>query len=163
MSTDRSTDRQGLRHILADNAFFAGLAPQHLDFLAEHASRRGLRQQDVLFAYGDKASSFFLVLGGHVSVEVAAIEGPALTLQELGPGAVLGWSWLIAPYRWSFQARATEPSEVLEFDGARILARCEEDAKFGYELLKRFSSLMSERLFFARQRMMAEWKPAGFA
>ncbi len=158
-----SADRQTIRDVLAGNPFFAGLAPQHLDFVAEHATVRRLRQEDVLFAFGDKASSFFLVREGHVSVEVAAIQGPALTLQELGPGAVLGWSWLIAPYRWSFQARATEASEVLEFDGQRILARCEEDAKFGYELLKRFSALMSERLFFARERMMAEWKPAGFA
>jgi hypothetical protein len=34
---------------------------------------------------------------------------------------------------------------------------------FGYELLKRFAALMSERLHFARQKMMQEWKPAGFA
>ena len=52
---------------------------------------------------------------------------------------------------------------MLELDGAPILARCEEDPRLGYELLKRFSGLMSERLQFARRKMMDEWKPAGFA
>ena len=43
-------------------------------------------------------------------------------------------------------ARAVEDSELLKFDGSAILARCEEDPKFGYELFKCFVSLMSERL-----------------
>ena len=98
-----------------------------------------------------------------VSVEVVAIEGPALELQSLGPGTVVGWSWLIPPYKWSFQARVTAPGEVIEFDGAAVLDHCEDNPRFGYELLKRFSGLMSERLQFARQKMMQEWNPRGFA
>ncbi len=144
-------------------AFFAGLSEDHLSFLADHASHRQLKAGAVLFRHGDRARYFFLVLSGHVSVEIAAIEGPALLLQDLAPGDVVGWSWLISPNRWNFQARATRPAEVIEFDGAAVLEHCEQDPRFGYELLKRFSTLMSERLKVARDRMMKEWKPAGFA
>ncbi len=143
--------------------FFAGLSGDHLQFLADHAHRRQLSAGDVLFRHGDNARYFFLVLSGHVSVEIAAIEGPALLLQDLAPGDVVGWSWLIAPHRWNFQARAMAPAEVLEFDGKAVLEHCEQDSLFGYELLKRFSALMSERLQVARSRMMQEWKPSGFA
>ena len=52
---------------------------------------------------------------------------------------------------------------MLQFDGAAILARCEQDPKFGYELLKKFAALMSVGLNAARQKMMEEWNPAGFA
>jgi CRP-like cAMP-binding protein len=159
-SRDREPD---LEELLAATPFFAGLERTYLEYLAEHARPRSLAADAVVFAYGDEARHFYLVTEGRVTVEVAAIEGPALELQSLGPGAVLGWSWLIPPYRWSFQARAAAPSAVLEFDGARILARCERDAAFGYELVKRFSALMSERLHFSRRKMMEEWKPAGFA
>lgn len=152
-----------IRERLSKNAFFAGLSAQHLDFVAAQASSRRLARDELLFAYGQKASKFYLILSGQISVEVGAIEGPALALQLLGPGAVLGWSWLIAPYKWSFQARAVDRADVVEFDGPAILGRCEEDNAFGYELLKRFSGLMSERLHFAREKMMAEWKPPGFA
>ncbi len=152
-----------MEEILSGNRFFAGLAPEQIEYLARHAERRRLAKDQVLFRHGDAARHFYLVLEGELTVEVAAIEGPALTLQTLGPDAVVGWSWLIPPYKWHFQARAEAPTEVLEFDGAEILARCEQDPKLGYELLKRFSGLMSERLQFARRKMMDEWKPAGFA
>jgi CRP-like cAMP-binding protein len=151
-----------IERILAESEFFSGLAPKNMGLLAEHAQPRRLVAGEVLFRYGDKAQHFYLIIDGTVSVEVAAIEGPALELQNLGPGAVLGWSWLIGRYAWSFQARAMTATNVIEFDGLAILARCDEDPRFGYELLKRFSALMSERLNFARQKMMEAWRPAGF-
>lgn len=152
-----------IKQYLSEQPFFAGLAPEFIDFLASCAARRDVGKNEVLFRYDTRAEKFHVLCEGRISIEVAAIEGPPLELQELGPGSVLGWSWLIAPYRWSFQARAEEASEVIEFDGRAVLQRCEEDPKFGYELFKRFSSLMSERLAFARRKMMDEWSPAGWA
>lgn len=151
------------RQIIAESRFFSGLSAESLDFLAAHAGLKKLAAGKVLFQYGDRATQFFLVLEGHLSLEIAAIEGPALELQDLGPGRIAGWSWLISPNRWNFQARARTAIEYLEFDGTAVFAECERNPKFGYELLKRFSTLMSERLQFARQKMMQEWKPLGFA
>jgi CRP-like cAMP-binding protein len=148
---------------LAADGFFAGLSPDFIAFLAAHARSKILKEEEVIFHYGERAQRFYLVVSGHIAVEVAAIEGPSLQLQDLGPGAVVGWSWLIAPHRWSFQARAKTPAEIIEFDGDAVLAECEANPKFGYELLKRFSALMSERLQHARQRMIEEWRPEGFA
>jgi CRP-like cAMP-binding protein len=157
MSDTSLTERIGRSNL------FAGLAPELVALLAAHAKTRSVAADQVLFHYGDRAQSFFLVTSGRISVEVAAIEGPSLQLQDLGPGAVLGWSWLIPPHRWSFQARAETAAEVVEFDGQAILAECESNPRFGYELLKRFAALMSERLQHARQRMIEEWRPEGFA
>jgi CRP/FNR family cyclic AMP-dependent transcriptional regulator len=148
---------------LAGSKLLSGLAPAFLEFLTKHAQARHLEQDRVVFHTGDRAHHFYLVTSGHISIEVAAIEGPSLQLQDLGPGKVLGWSWLIPPNRWSFQARAKTPVDLIEIDGDAVLAECESNPKFGYELLKRFSALMSERLQHARQRMVDEWRPAGFA
>jgi CRP-like cAMP-binding protein len=148
---------------VTNNSLFAGLAHDVTAFLVAHAHARRLKDNEVVFHYGERANRFYVVTKGHVSVEVAAVEGPALQLQELGPGSVLGWSWLIPPNRWSFQARATTAAEVIEFDGDAVLAQCEANPKFGYALLKRFSTLMSERLQRARERMVEEWRPEGFA
>jgi len=156
------TDRR-IFDVIAANPFFAGLSREDVEFLAGKAELRHLSRDSVLFRYGDRADRFYVVVSGKVSVEVAALEGPPLELQALDAGAVLGWSWLIPPYKWSFQARADEDTEVLEFDGRAIRARCEADPRFGYELIKRFSGLMSERLHFAREKMMEAWRPSGFA
>lgn len=148
---------------LAAQDFFSGLEPEFLAFLAECATRRPVERGETLFRHGEDARRFFLLCSGRVSIEIPAIEGPRLEVQSLGAGKVLGWSWLIPPYKWSFQARALEASEVIEIDGERVRGRCEEDPAFGYAMLKRFSALMSERLEAARQRMMDEWNPPGFA
>jgi CRP/FNR family cyclic AMP-dependent transcriptional regulator len=148
---------------LEKSAFFRDLPADARGFLAEHAKVRGLEESEVMFHFGERAGRFYLIVAGHVAVEIAAIEGPSLQLQDLGPGMVLGWSWLIPPHRWAFQARAKTPVEVIEFDGDAVLAHCEAEPAFGYALLKRFSALMSERLHRARQRMIEEWRPEGFA
>src|SRR5690606_5056886 len=154
---------RAISEIIADNPFFAGLAREDVEFLARYATRRRLSRDAVLFRFGDRADHFYVVVRGKISVEVAALEGPPLELQALDAGAVLGWSWLIPPCTWSFQARADEDAEVLDFDGRAIRARCESDPRFGYELIKRFAGLMSERLHFAREKMMETWRPSGFA
>lgn len=154
---------KSIERIIAEHPFFDGLSKRSLEFLAAHAEKRRVEEDEVLFRHGGKADRFYLVLDGRVTVEVAAIQGPALDLRELGSGDILGWSWLIPPYKWHFQARAEEPAQVLEFDGEAVLERCEKDADFGYDLFKRFSGLMSERLASAREKMMSEWSPPGFA
>jgi CRP/FNR family cyclic AMP-dependent transcriptional regulator len=152
-----------VRQIIADSQFFAGLDDDAVDFLADHAVERKLAAGKVLFQQGERAAQFYLLVEGQVSLGIPALEGPALELQAIGPGQIAGWSWLLPPHLWSFQARAGTDIRCLEFDGEAILARCEQDPRFGYELIKRFSGLMSERLHFAREKMMQAWRPAGFA
>lgn len=152
-----------LRELIAGQELLRGLDPEFIDLLAQHAVERELDVDGIVFRYGESAETFYLVRSGDVAVEVAAIEGPPLELQRLGEGALLGWSWLIPPYRWNFQARARTPTRVVEFDGKAIRERCEQDPRLGYEILKRFTWLMSERLEEARARMMEEWSPPGFA
>lgn len=152
-----------ITHELTDEGFFAGLEPAYIERLAEYAQRETFKKDRTLFRVGDRADRFYLLSEGEVSIEIAALEGPPLQLQSLGAGRILGWSWLIPPYRWNFQCRAEIDCRVITLDGVAVLAYCEQDPRFGYELLKRFSTLMSRRLAEARTRMMEEWNPAGFA
>ena len=152
-----------IREEIAGHSFFAGLSPEDLDVIVREASKRRVPSGEVLFHQGERANRFYLINSGNVSVEIPAVYGPTLEIQGLGAGKILGWSWLIAPFRWNFQARVTEDAEICEFDGAALRDRCERDPRLGYDLLKRFAGLMSERLEAARQKMIEEWNPPGFA
>ena len=154
---------QTKQEFLAGHEFFAGLNQDFLEFLSEYATEKTVKKGEVLFQQGKTADKFYLLRNGCVSVQVPALVGPPLELQVLGDNQILGWSWLIPPYRWNFVARAVEDTDLLEFDGNALLQRCEQDPKFGYELFKRFTALMSERLEAARQKMMDQWNPPGFA
>jgi CRP/FNR family cyclic AMP-dependent transcriptional regulator len=156
-------NKQSIEDYLSHHEFFSGLNDSFIKFVSDCATELQINKGDVLFKQGERADKFYLLRTGLVSVQVPAIVGPVLEIQILGEDQILGWSWLIPPYRWNFQARAVEDMELLEFDGSAILAHCEEDSKFGYELFKRFAGLMSERLDAARQKMMDQWNPPGFA
>lgn len=148
---------------LANHDFFSGFNDDALNLLCECSSTCEIKKGEILFLQGDKADKFYVIQNGSISIQMPAIMGPTLEIQTLTKDQVLGWSWLISPYKWSFQTMAEEASELLAFDGVTILARCEQDPKFGYDLLKKFAGLMSARLDAARQKMMAEWNPAGYA
>lgn len=154
---------QSIIEYLSAHEFFSEFSDDILMFLSECTSTLEIKKGDILFRQGEKANKFYVIRNGRISIQMPAIMGPTLEIQTLGKDQVLGWSWLISPYQWSFQTKAEEDSEVLQFDGTAILARCEQEPKFGYELLKKFAGLMSVRLDAARQKMMDEWNPAGFA
>ncbi len=152
-----------IQEFLAGHPVFAGLADNHLAFLAANATKRRHETDEVVARQGQRADRFLLLLDGELAVEIPAITGPKLEITRLARGQVFGWSWLIKPYQWHFNARITRPAVVLDFDGHTILAHCEEDPVFGYALFKRFSSLMGERLEAAQRKMMDQWRASGFA
>jgi len=148
---------------LSAHEFFSEFSDDVLKFLCECSSTREIKKGQILFLQGEHADKFYVVRSGRISIQMPAIMGPTLEIQAVDEDQVLGWSWLISPYQWNFQTKAEEDSELLQFDGVAILARCEQEPKFGYELLKKFAGLMSVRLNAARQKMMDEWNPVGFA
>jgi CRP-like cAMP-binding protein len=148
---------------LSAHEFFSEFSDDLLKFLNECSSTHEIKKGQILFRQGENADKFYVVRTGLISLQMPAIIGPALEIQTLDKDQVLGWSWLISPYKWNFQTKAEEDSELLQFDGVAILARCEQEPAFGYELLKKFAALMSVGLNVARQKMMEEWNPAGFA
>jgi CRP-like cAMP-binding protein len=157
LSKDEVTD------YLRSHTIFSDLDLAHIEILAEHVTEKTFAAGDMLFRQADSAEHFYILMDGLIKVEVPSIMGPALVVQTLGANEVLGWSWLIPPYKWTFEAKAEQESKVLEFDGKALLQHCEKDNNFGYALMKRFTGLMSQRLHAARMKMMDSWAPAGWA
>jgi CRP/FNR family transcriptional regulator, cyclic AMP receptor protein len=154
---------QSTAEYLSEHDFFSGFDDGILKFLCDCSSEFAIKKGQILFRQGENADKFYVIRSGLISIQMPAIMGPSLEIQTLRKDQVLGWSWLISPYKWNFQAMPEEDSELLMFDGTAILARCDQEPKFGYELLKKFTVLMSKRLDVARQKMMDEWNPPGFA
>ena len=148
---------------LSEHPFFAPFGEEFLEILSGYAENRTVTSGNLLFHQGRHADRFYVIKSGQATVEVPAISGPALQLQHLVADDVAGWSWLIPPYEWDFQCRVEEDCEVIEFDGASLLKKCDADHDFGYKLLRAFTTLMSTRLHASRQKMMEQWIPAGFA
>jgi len=144
---------QTIAQYLPEHPFFAGLDPPALELAAGCAVNVHFRPGEFLFHEGDPADTFYVVRRGRVSIQMRTpTEG--VVLDTAHEGDVVGWSWLIAPYRWTFDARATEDTAAIAFDAACLRGKCEADATLGYALLQRVVQVMSARLHSARVRLL---------
>jgi len=145
---------QTLEPILSEHPFLKGLKPDYLKILVGCASNVRFNAGQHLFREGEEANQFYMIRQGKVAVEVRAAELGPITVQTVGEGDVLGWSWLIPPYRWRFDARALELTRAITLDGICLRTKSEEDHDLGYELLKRFSNIIVERLEATRLQLL---------
>jgi CRP-like cAMP-binding protein len=142
---------EALQDFLVQHPMFQGLTPDQVALVASRATSAHYGNRHRVFACGALADKFYIIQKGTVGVEIPAVAGAPLTIQKVGDGSVLGWSWLMPPYRWLFDARALAPSQIVVLDGERVRSDCESDPKLGYEIMKRFAMLMAERLNAARE------------
>lgn len=141
---------QTLTIYLAQHPMFRDLTPEQIAQIASYAKLEDYPSQAFVFAQGKQADRFYIVKTGRVTVEIPSLDGEPFPIQTLSDGSMLGWSWLLPPYRWNFDARATQPSTLIVFDGEKLRAACDADPALGYQLTKRVAVLMAERLNAAR-------------
>ena len=109
---------------------------------------------DTLFREGEEANQFYIIRGGKVALQVYSPGKGSIIIDTLTEGDILGWSWLIPPYQWRFDAVASELTRAIALDGLCLRNKCESDHDLGYELLKRFTSIVDSRLESTRLRLL---------
>lgn len=147
--------------ILVDLPFFKGLNSQQLEFLAGCASNVRFKPNEFLYREGDAANNFFLIREGKVAVESFSPKRGAITIQTLSKGDVLGWGWLFPPYQHYFDVRAIELTRAISLDGKCLRKKCEEDHDLGYDLMKRFSAVVIQRLQATRLQLLDLYDQGG--
>jgi len=143
-----------LEPILSQHPFFSGLRKDHLELVVGCASNVRFDPDTMLVRENDEASQFYVIRSGRVAVEVTIPGRGPCTIQTLSDGDVLGWSWLISPYKWHFDARAVDLTRAIAMDAKCLRTKCENDHSLGYELLKRFAGVMNERIESMRMQLL---------
>jgi CRP/FNR family transcriptional regulator, cyclic AMP receptor protein len=143
---------QSLEQTLAQHPFLAGLDRRYLGQLAAHATSKRFEAHQMIFREGQPAKEWYLICQGQVGIETALLGCDGIRIDSLGPGEVLGWSWILPPYELHYSARALQPTEVIALDGKKVIALFEKDHDLGYEMMKRFAQVIVRRLAATRAR-----------
>ena len=145
---------ENLERILTEHPFLEGLDKKHIQLMVGCASNVVFKADDFIFREGESADSFYFIRHGRVSMETYIPQkGPILT-RSREEGEILGWSCLVPPYLWHFDARVVELTRAIAVDGKCLRDKCREDHDFGYEIMKRFAFIFAERLDAARLQLM---------
>ena len=145
---------ENLERILGEHAFLKGLSPDHLALMVGCAQNVVFKADEYILREGQPANHFYFIRQGLVHVETHVPNKGTLTIRSRGAGEILGWSWLVPPFRWHFDARAIELTRVIALDGSCLRDKCESDHDFGYEIMRRFVLVIAERLEATRLQLM---------
>ncbi len=138
-----------------------GLSEEGVEFLESVATEVHFPVGALIFEEDDPADSFYLIAEGKAGLEVPIHTRPAALIQTIGPGEILGVSWLFPPYRWSWRARAVTTTSAVAFDAAAVRGQCETDRDLALHVYWVVAHEAVRRLHATRIRLLDLYPGAG--
>jgi CRP-like cAMP-binding protein len=146
------------RNILAltleEIGFLRGMAPEHLEKVANIASIHDFDDDDIVFREGDAAEYLYLVASGTVSLEVCAAGVGCKQILTVGAGELLGWSSLLGQSRYTARATTPQAARLVRLNVAQVMKLCDADPHFGYDLMRRTALALAKRLSATRIQLL---------
>lgn len=143
-----------LEDLLSQHPFFKTMDASIIKTLSSCGQNTVFKAQEVIAHEGQPATTFYLIRKGKVAVQTSMPSRQSQTIQTLSEGDILGWSWLFEPYEWMFKVTALQETHAIALDGLCLRKKCEQDPQLGYQLMKRFSKLIIERLTATRLQLL---------
>lgn len=140
--------------MLADYPPLSALDGQALELMASFARLEQFDAGQRILRTAEPADTLYVVRHGRVAIEMPSSRGGSIVIETLGPGEVLGVSWMLPPYRLSFDARCMDQCGVIAIDAAALRDACDADPSLGYGLYKELSGVVRERLQAARMQLL---------
>lgn len=145
---------QDLTEMMRKHPFLNDMNRDLIETLTSCASNVLLPAGAYVFKEGEEAKIFYLIRSGRITLKIPAGEKGSIGIQTVSAGEVLGWSWLISPYRWHFDAFAIEEVHAFALDATCLRKKCNIDHDFGYEMLRRFIEVLEKRLEATRFQLL---------
>lgn len=152
-------DQRDMAAIVGELEFFNGLDDETVSLLAGCAKNVRYNAGDYIFRESQPADTFYMLRHGTVALELHVPGRHPLVVESVAPGGMLGWSWIVPPYHWAFDARCNSLVRAIAFDGACLRGKMEDDHALGYELMRRFMTVLADRLNGTRLRLVDMYAP----
>jgi len=140
---------------------FGALPPQARERLTELGRDVSFPAGTRVFEEGHRADRFWVIGSGSVALDLHVPGRQAAQVGTLGPGDLLGCSWLFAPYIWHLGAQTRTPVTAEEYDAEAVRSLCEADPVLGYAVTRRVAEIVTHRLQGTRTRLLELYGPQG--
>jgi len=136
------------------HSFLKELAPDQVEALSAIARQVEFGPGESIFRQREVAEGFYLIEKGEVSLEYELPGQRKVEIQRIGPGELLGLSWLFEPYRWQFSATAISSVKANFFRAADVREQCAQDPKLGYKVMEGIARVLTQRLQATRHKLL---------
>ncbi len=139
---------------LEQHPFTQGFPTSALDKLTQAATLQTFQPGTFLLREGRDADHFYLLLQGQAAIELYLPERGVIRLQTVGPGDVVGWSWLLPPYRAAFDVTVINTVQAITFDAARLRRLLDDDPTLAAHFLRRLVAVIAQRVHATRLQLI---------
>jgi CRP-like cAMP-binding protein len=122
------------------------LNPTQIEKIHSISTSLKAKEGTILAHEGDKADCFFIVIEGELSICNHVPKKGTKILETLGPGEMVGWSWLLKSSNWSFDVQVHRKASVLKIPAAKIFQLMEKDFAFKEAILVSVIEVLASRL-----------------
>ena len=113
-----------------------------------------VQDDEILFEEGEQADTFYVVIEGKVALEITSPGKRPMIIQTLGPGDLVGLSWLFPPHRWNWRARVIGDTRLVVFDAGEVRRQCQENRDLALEVYQAVADEVASRLHSTRIRLL---------
>jgi CRP-like cAMP-binding protein len=136
------------------------LAPAHREHLLSLARDVSFPAAQRLFEEHGTAHRFWILKTGSVTLDARVPHRRPAEIETLGPGELVGLSWLFPPYEWELGAQTLSPVRAYEFDAHQVRALCTADPEFGFAVSQWVGLALAQRLHATRARLLGLYEAA---
>ncbi|MEU8567000.1 cyclic nucleotide-binding domain-containing protein [Streptomyces pathocidini] len=147
--------------VITRGGVFAALPAEQRGHLMALAREVSFTSGTRIFDEGGRADRFWILRSGSVALDLHVPGRRAATVEVLGPGELLGWSWFLPPRHWHLGAAAESVVRAHEFDAAEVRALCDRDPVLGMALITAVAGTIADRLMASRTRLLDLYGPNG--
>jgi CRP-like cAMP-binding protein len=138
---------------MLDNPFLRDLTPEQYDLLSPLFAHVDFPLPTTICQQGRKADYLYFLLEGNVSVRYKPHDGPRITLTQLHPGDVFGWSAVIGNPTYTSDAVSTTAVRLLRVRGLALRNVCREYPTPGSQILEKLADAVAARWVYSRQQI----------
>lgn len=142
-----------VQHLLALHPFVGRLSSTQILALGGCATTVRFDPGELIFREGETADACYLIRAGHVALQLHAPDGP-LVVETVTGEQVLGWSWLVPPHHWRFDAVAVDQVDALSLDADCVRQLMRDDPELSSVISQQLLAVVSDRLEHTRVRLL---------
>ncbi|MEK0097233.1 cyclic nucleotide-binding domain-containing protein [Streptomyces sp. A475] len=135
------------------------MSPEVREALLAHSHHVDFPAGSRIFEEHMRADRFWIIEYGTVALDMHVPGRKAAVVAALGPGDLLGWSWMLPPYTWHLGATATHAVGALEFDARAVRELCAADPEVGRSVSTGVAAVIADRLSASRSRLLEMFGP----
>ncbi|MBC8446692.1 MAG: cyclic nucleotide-binding domain-containing protein [Chloroflexi bacterium] len=136
---------------------FSELDDEELSLIAPLCHERVYEAGETIFSAQETAEELYILQEGRVALQIrlrSAVERSGdITIEEVEPGHIFGWSSVVKQQRFTATARALERTKVCAIPGSDLNTLFGQHTHIGFVVMKQLADVISSRLRHTREEL----------